>query len=165
MSAWKACARFTSKLLSVGVYWLHQGCTCSLWVPMLRGGISLNSSVPGCFIQSVLFPVRFPILPLYPGNRSSLTEIHVKIQTSVSLGQQLLLCLLSDQISDEVGTTYEGRPCICSWVERRWGEFRGRSSFQGFRFNFLSRASRPDHVFPLTSVQLLGFPLGNLWAL
>lgn len=80
---------------------------------MLHGGIGLNPTVLSCSIQGVPFPARFPSLSPYPSDRAYLTEINVKIQISVS-GQQLLPYMLSDQISDEVGTTYEWRPCTCS---------------------------------------------------
>lgn len=71
------------------------------------GGISLNSTVPSCFLQGVSFPCQDPHPSSLPWPRSSLTEIDVQVQIKV---QQLTLCVLADQLSYEMGTTYEWRP-------------------------------------------------------
>lgn len=65
------------------------------------GGISLNSTVPSCSLQGVPFPCQDPHPSSLPWQSSSLTEMDVQMQIEV---QQLLLCVLADQLSYEMET-------------------------------------------------------------
>lgn len=67
MVVWKAFARFSSELFSLGIYQLPQRCTCSLWGPMLQEGLASTPQSPAASSRVSPFLVRIPTHPLYPG--------------------------------------------------------------------------------------------------
>lgn len=123
MRVWKALARFSSELFRLGIYRLHQRCTCSLWGLTFQEGLASIPQSPAASSRVSPYPVRIPTHPLYPGKGLPWQKLMFRFRLKCS--SSYCVCCRPAQLWS--GDTYERRPRAWSQAGRGWGNTQEES--------------------------------------